>query len=169
MIKKIKARWQAWLDSTPYPVFAQEGEKPDPLASSALNRPNPYKELAASNGRLIARVPGTVPVALVVREYEDDLPQWAREALADMDRVVGMVIRDEVTEVRTPQYVRRHRRNLREAIEEVPWDLLNEDEDELAVSGAVDRIISNAKRASAPDVTGMIPVITDDAQEEAYV
>lgn len=164
MLRKIKARWQAWLDGAEY--VPAEPEKADPLASSALDRPNPYKELAASNGQVIVRVPGAVPTAPVVRAYEDDLPDWARAMLDEMDRTVGVVVRDEITEVRTPQYVRRHRRNLAETIGSDP-ELLS-DGDEEAVPTVVARILDRARRASDPEITGMISVITDDMGEEVY-
>lgn len=167
MLKRVKARWQRWLDGAVYPEFAQEKDEADPLAGSMLDRPNPYRELSASSGRIIMRVPGTVPTVPVVRAYEDDLPDWAREMLGEMDRAVGVVIDEEITDVRTPQYVRRHRRNLAETIGDDSRVL--DEGDEEAIPGVVARILERARRASDPDVTGLIPVITDDMDMEAYV
>jgi hypothetical protein len=164
MFKRIKQRWQNWLDGTTVPVYAQKTDE-DPLAVSVAGRPNPYRELAPLNGATIVRVPGELPTAPpVTREYEADMPEWALELLNEMDSVVGVVVTEEVTEVRTPQYVRRHRRGLMETIGDTPR--LRDDGD---VPVFVERMLERARRASDTEITGMIPVIDDGAQEEAYI
>jgi hypothetical protein len=168
MFRSIKQRWQRYLDGKTVSMFEHLDEK-DPLAESVSGRPDPYRQL--SSGRMqVYRLPGALPVVLTPVKHQDDagLPDWAREALAEMDKAVGVVITDERTEVRTPQYVRRTRRNILDALHDDSVEMLAA-ADEEAVPALVERMLARSRRASDPEVTGMIPVIDDStAWDEAY-
>jgi hypothetical protein len=177
MIKSIKARWQAWLDGTTVSMFDGMGEPdPAPVPHGVSGAPDPYKQLAALARPQTTTVrvyeltdanralPAPTLATPAQREYEAGLPDWAREALAEMDRVVGAVLREETDEVRTPQYVRRHRRSLMETIGDRYAMTEDTDPNEL-----VERMMARARRASDPDVTGVIPVIEGEIMaEEAW-
>lgn len=182
MIKSIRAKWQAWLDGTPQPMFERpevvEPEVPE-LVRSIAGRPNPYLGLAVVRERARSAMyehPSVADPAYTEpsmagslatprqRAYEAALPDWAREALGEMDRVVGAVLHEVVDEVRTPQYIRRHRRGLMETIDDALALTEDTDPDEL-----VQRMFDRAKRASAPDITGVIPAIpVHEITEEAW-
>lgn len=194
MIRTIKQRWQQWLDGTTEPVFpASEQSDPDPLplgeGVTVVGRPDPYRQLAVFGRKKrpeLTPVPVPVIPAIPVfeladphhvepaaeftlatpaqREYEQGLSEWARQALAEMDEVVGIVLREETTEVRTPQYVRRHRRNLAETMGDV--GLLGEPD---GADLLLESMIKRARRASAPEITGVIPAVgAGPVTEEAW-
>lgn len=178
---KCRTKYQAWLDGTPRPMF--EPTEPTPKAPAAprsvAGRPNPYAGLAVlrePSRPVMYEHPSVADPAYrepsyassvatpKQRAYEAALPDWAREALADMDRVIAVVLDEAIDETRTPQYVRRHRRNLREVLDD--GMALTEDADpgELA-----SRIVDRARRASDPDVTGIIPTVPAyEVSEEAW-
>lgn len=193
MIKAIKARWQAYWDGSTVPLFGSEDTHDPALAApvrSKVGEQDPYAQLSASGGyrrEVIPRVrvyeltdphetqPAPSLATPAQREYEATLPEWAREALAEMDQVVWGVINEVQDEVRTPQYVRRHRRNLMEVLRDDSTDgdvntlfaALETGADD--VPAVVERILGRAQRASSDDVTGLIPVVSDDTMimEEA--
>lgn len=190
MIRSIKQRWQQWLDGSSEPMFAQaqSDSKPLPLGPgvSVTGRLDPYRQLAVFGRK---DRPELVPVPLPVipvfeladpyhvepaeeftlatpkqREYEQHLPEWARQALAEMDEVVGLVLRDDYNEVRTPQFVRRTRRNLRQTMGDV--DLLSEPD---GADVLLESMIQRARRASDPEITGVIPAVgAGPVTEEAW-
>ena len=180
MFKAVKARYQAWLDGTPRPMF-EPTEPPKALdpARSIAGQPDPYAGLATFRQRprpVLYEHPSVADPAYTEpsqagslatpkqRAYEAHLPEWAREALAEMDRVVGAVLHEVPDEVRTPQYIRRHRRGLRETIGDGLALTEDTDSDEI-----VQRMVDRAKRASAPDITGVIPVVpAHEVTEEAW-
>lgn len=179
MIKSIKTKWQAWLDGTPRPMFEHSEPEPVKSAASIAGRPNPYGGLAKirqQQPRPVVRehqgvTPGyahPVEVAPLAtpkqRAYEATLPQWAREALGEMDRIVGAALADVIDATRTPQYVRRHRRNLQEALGDGAALDETTDPDELTA-----RIIERARRASDPEITGVITTVpVHEVTEEAW-
>lgn len=181
MFKTFKAKYQAWLDGTPMPLFGATEPDPKPKESprfySAVGRPDPYTGLAkiAQPSRPAVRQQAveptrTAPVEAMMlatpkqRAYEAGLSDWARDALAEMDRVVGAAIYEVLDDVRTPQYVRRHRRSLLETLEDGLTMDVDTDSDEL-----VNRMMARARRASAPDVTGVIPIVpVYEVTEEAW-
>lgn len=176
MIKFIKSKWQSYWDGNTEPMF--QDDKPQaqaPAMHSIAGAPDPYMQLTALGHRSVPALrtyeledpnnaePVPQLAAPAQREYEADLPQWAREALAEMDAFVGVVVREELTEVRTPQFVRRTRRNLTETIGDVALLEAEDGADQL-----LERILSRARRASDTDITGLIPVVQADAAEEAW-
>lgn len=178
MFKTFKAKYQAWLDGTPMPMFEAAESKRQPRPASVAGRPNPYAGLAKvaqpvrpavrqeQRAEPVDAAPvGATPLATPKqRAYEAGLPEWAREALAEMDRVVGAAIHEALDEVRTPQYVRRHRRSLLETLEDGLTMDVDTDPDEL-----VNRMMERARRASAPEITGVIPVVpVHEVTEEAW-
>lgn len=170
MFKRLKKAWQNYWDGETVPMF--ETEKGSTPPRTTLGRRNPYRELTDPfvRGARTYVLPGAGALppasAPAVRPYEADVPDWARTMLSEMDQAVGIVITEELTEVRTPQFIRRTRRNIMDSIRE---DSQTIEADEEAVPAVVQRILDRAHRASDTEITGMIPVITDaSVEEEAY-
>jgi hypothetical protein len=106
--------------------------------------------------------------------YEATLPPWARQALTEMDQAVQRALIDMQRftarvegryvvrhDWETPQYGRRHARNMASVTGDVA-DLLDGD----GVEAVAKRMMSRARRASSEDVTGVIPVVRVNAVEE---
>lgn len=181
MFKGIKDRWQRFLDGTEtadrYHRLEieppQRGRAIEPRPVSAIAKRNPYAELAP------ARLNPQPSHQVRVRQYEDAASAWARDTLREFDESMARArtemarfvqrTRDNLgrsvprRDHETPQYERRHARNMAVVAEDVP-DLKSEDD----VKVIAQRILERADRASSPEVTGLIPVITDDMTEEAW-
>lgn len=185
MFDNVKRRWQTFLDgaseASPYHhLDAPVAALPAPRPVSAVNRRDPYAALApdrldreweAGQRRSRPAVPPHQP-----RPYEVNASDWVRAQLREFDAVVARARRDMAEFVdrarnlptqrrdwETPQYGRRHARNMAS---------VRDDLTDLAGGGKpreiVKRMLERAERASSPEITGLIPVITPAMEEEAW-
>lgn len=176
-------------EAAPAPEPRDYTKLPPRQPTSNAGRPDPVAELTpqrlAVTGRVLMKpiplqqVPRPKPAWMLRREgYERDLPQEVRDMLREMDHAVakgfhkftrfvdvlhGRPILPEEWE--TPQYLRRHQRNMNEVMGDLT-DLT----DESGVKAVAQRVMERARRASGEAITGMIPVVTDELRpvEEAW-
>lgn len=193
MFEKLKARYQQFLDDTdradryfqaPLELDSagvNQNTPPPALPKSKLGRPDPYAQLApeslnrewetmGSARQVVARAVETV------RGYEAEASEWLKARLEEFD---GQTLRARIEMGRfvdrvhgrpvprhdweTPQYRRRHERNLG-SVQNDLRDLLDGED-----TGAVARrMLARADRASAAEVTGMIPTVSGAMEEEAW-
>lgn len=186
MFEGLKARWQNHLDNVNAADPYRHVDEPAALPPAPVRRPasavgkrDPYAQLAPERldreWETGLRQSRPAPMARV-RPYEVNASDWIRARLYEFDVVVARARRDMAEFVdrvnnlpaarrdwQTPQYSRRHARNM----------VATRDDERALVDGdkpgeVAQRMLARARRASSPEITGLIPVITPAMEEEAW-
>jgi hypothetical protein len=178
MIKRIKARWQAWLDGVTQPVYEEKASAAEPgffsraadPVTAALPRVRPVHNTAPLVLRELRR-----EVAMeqeVARSYEEMGPITA-ELLRDLDQTFSSLL-SEALAARTAAQARREgqdtwrrvmterrsARNQSRVLVDVEHLWREEGPEEDRVRALASGIVARAMHASDPDApTGLIPVM----------
>jgi hypothetical protein len=183
MLQKVKARCQKFLEGTERAdTYSRVPLEIEPAVSrterrpaSRVGRPDPYAQLAPENLNREWETMGGGRKARILRAYEVGASPWVKGLLAELDEAMAKPLADmkrfvdrvhgrpvERRDWETPQYLRRHADAMAGTGELVKF-LADGD-----VETTLTRIREARDRASSPEITGMIPVVTGTVEEEAW-